>query len=380
MKRALILGGGFGGLATAHALRQKLSADDEIIVVDRRTHFMMGLRKSWVLAGHSTLEAGQRSLASLEARSIKWINGSITSIDPATRSINVGGRRIEADALVVALGAQMAVDKVPGFQEYAVNVYSHEAVPYAAEAVRNFKGGILAIGIFGAPYQCPPAPYEIALTLNEVLHERGIAASIEVFSPQPMSLPLLGQATCSLVEGRLEEHGIHFTPNHKATRVEKNLVIFEDGSRLRFDLLLGVPPHVCPAIVVQSGLTDGKPWIPVHPRTLETKFPGVYAIGDVTMIPLANGQQLPKAGVFAEGEGKIVAERIAAVFAGKDPEATFAGDGYCFMEIGGGEAQYVRGNFLAEPAPEITLTEPSSQTLIEKRNFEAEHLKAWFGS
>ncbi|HET7375785.1 MAG TPA: FAD/NAD(P)-binding oxidoreductase, partial [Anaerolineae bacterium] len=316
----------------------------------------------------------------LEARGIKWINGSITSIDPATRSISVGGRRIEADALVVALGAQMAVDKVPGFHDYAVNVYSHEAVPYAAEAVRNFKGGILAIGIFGAPYQCPPAPYEIALTLNEVLHERGIDASIEVFSPQPMSLPLLGQATCSLVEGRLEEHGIHFTPNHKATRVEKNLVIFEDGSRLRFELLLGVPPHVCPAIVVQSGLTDGKPWIPVNPRTLETKFPGVYAIGDVTMIPLANGQQLPKAGVFAEGEGKIVAERIAAVFAGKDPEATFAGEGYCFMEIGGGEAQYVRGNFLAEPAPEITLTEPSSQTLIEKRNFEAEHLKAWFGN
>lgn len=380
MKRVLILGGGFGGLATATALREKLSSEDEVIVVDRRTHFMMGLHKSWVLTGQSTLEAGQRSLAKLAARGIKWINGSIIAIDPINRSAVVDDQKIEADALVVALGAQFAIDKIPGFREYAYNVYSPEEIPRAAEAVRNFKGGILAIGIFGAPYQCPPAPYEIALVLSDLMHERGLTAEIEVFSPQPMSLPLLGQATCSLVEGRLEEHGIHFAPNQKATLVEKNLVHFEDGGRTRFDLLLGVPPHECPAIVVQSGLTGGKPWIPVKPRTLETKFPGVYAIGDVTMIPLANGMQLPKAGVFAEGEGQIVAERIAATFAGHEVTATFQGEGYCFMEIGGGEAQYVRGNFLAEPAPAIALTEPSAQTLNEKRTFEAERLKAWFGA
>jgi sulfide:quinone oxidoreductase len=380
MKRVLILGGGFGGLATATALREKLSADDEIIVVDRRTHFMMGLRKAWVLTGQSVFGTGRQALDKLNERGIKWINGTISSIDPASRSVVVDDQRIEADALVVSLGVQLAGDKVPGFKEYAIDIYSVDNVTRAAEAVENFKGGNVTIGIFGAPYQCPPAPYEIAMALNDRFHDRNIEAEITVFSPQPMSLPLLGQATCSLIEGRLEERGVHFMPNCKVAKLEKNMIHFEDGSRLRYDLLLGVPPHACPAIVVQSGLTDGKPWIPVNPRTLETKFAGVYAIGDVTMIPLANGQMLPKAGVFAEGEGKIVAERIAATFAGKNPDATFAGEGYCFMEIGGGEAQYVRGNFLTEPAPAITLTEPSAQTLAEKRTFELERLKAWFGA
>ncbi len=380
MRRVLILGGGFGGLATAHALREKLPAEDEIIVVERRTQFMMGLHKSWVLTGQSTLEAGQRSLSALEQRGIRWMQGTITAIDPAARAVEVNGQRLEADALVVALGAQFAPEKVPGFQEYAYNVYAAEEISRAAEAVRNFAGGRVVIGIFGAPYQCPPAPYEVALVLADVFTQRKLRAAITVFSPQPMSLPVLGDTGCSLVESRLAERGIDFLPNHTATAVERAEVVFASGKRLPFDLLLGVPPHQCPPVVVQSGLTDGKPWVGVNPHTLETKFPGVYAIGDVTAIPLANGMPLPKAGVFAEGEGKIVAERIAATFAGKTPEATFKGEGYCFMEIGAGQAQYVRGNFLAEPAPDVILTEPSTQALAEKRNFEAERLQAWFGA
>jgi sulfide:quinone oxidoreductase len=112
---------------------------------------------------------------------------------------------------------------------------------------------------------------------------------------------------------------------------------------------------------------------------LETRFPGVYAIGDLTEITLANGMPLPKAGVFAEGEGQIVANRIAAAFAGRTPEAMFEGVGHCFMEVGKGQALLVRGRFLAEPAPDVDLTEPSPQFLEEKHTFEAERLRAWFG-
>ncbi len=379
MRQVLILGGGFGGLSTAHALRERLPAEDEIIVVERRTHFMMGLHKSWVLTGQSTLEAGQRALAELEPRGIRWVHGTITRIDPEARAAEVDGRRIESDALVVALGAQLAPERVPGFQAHAYNVYAAEEISRAAEAVRAFAGERLVVGIFGAPYQCPPAPYEIALVLNDVFKARKLAVQIDVFSPQTMSLPILGEAGCSLIESRLAKHGINFLPSHTATAVEPGEVVFASGERLRFDLLLGVPPHQVPPAVAQSGLTDGKPWVGVNPRTLETKFPNVYAIGDVTAIPLANGMPLPKAGVFAEAEGKVVADRIAARFSGTTPEATFAGDGYCFMEIGSGLAQYVRGNFLAVPAPEVILTEPSQQALNEKHRFEAERLRAWFG-
>jgi sulfide:quinone oxidoreductase len=379
MRRVLILGGGFGGLASAHALRAQLAAEDEIIVVERRAHFVMGLRKTWALTGRSTLEAGQRPLAGLERQGVRVVSGTVTAIEPHARSAEVDGRRIEADAMVVALGAELAVDQIPGLQSYALNVYDPREIPRAAEAVRAFTGGRVMIGIFGAPYKCPPAPFEMALLLKDAFAARGAPASLEVFTSLPMSLPILGAAGSSAFEGRLAEHGITFLPGHKATAVEAGAVVFGDERR-PFDLLLGVPPHCCPAVVVQSGLAEGGGWVRVNPRTLETRFPGVYAIGDLTEIPLANGMPLPKAGVFAEAQGQTVAARIAAAFAGRAPEATFDGAGYCFVETGSEQAMLVQGRFLVEPAPDVTLTEPSRRYLDDKRAFEAERLGAWFGA
>ena len=378
MKRVLILGGGFGGIATAHRLKQKLAPEDEVILVDRRDYFMVGFRKTWALVGESPLEAGKRSLDSLTSLGIRVMRDPITVIDPQARAATMGDQRISADALVVALGAELAPEAIPGFREHAFNVYDPQDIPRAAQALSEFQGGRLLIGIFGAPYKCPPAPYEMALLISDSLKSRGIKASMEVFTPQPMSLPILGQVGCDLIESRLADKGITFLPNHKATAVESGEVVFSDKRR-PFDLLLGVPPHRPPAVVRENGLVDGSGWVSVNSRTLETQFPGVYAIGDVVQIAMANGKPLPKAGVFAEAMGETVADRIAAVFSGEEPEATFEGVGGCYLEVGGGRAMMVRGHFLAEPEPEVSLTEPSPEYLDEKRSFETQRLQTWFG-
>jgi sulfide:quinone oxidoreductase len=378
MKRVLILGGGFGGIATARRLKEKLDTKDEVILVDRRDHFMVGFRKTWALVGESTLEAGQRPLDSLTGLGIRVMRDPVTRIDPGGRAATMGDQIISADALVVALGAELATKAIPGFQEYAYNVYDPQDIPRAAQALQEFQGGKLTIGIFGAPYKCAPAPYEMALLVSDSLKARGIKVSMEVFSPQPMSLPVLGQVGCDLIESRLADKGIAFFPNHKATSVEANEVLFANERRA-FDLLLGVPPHRPPAVVRESGLVGDSGWVSVDPRTLETKFEGVYAIGDVVQIALANGKPLPKAGVFAEAMGEAVADRIAAAFAGREPEATFKGEGGCYLEVGGGQAMMVKGHFLAQPEPEVELTEASPKYLEEKRAFESQRLQTWFG-
>jgi sulfide:quinone oxidoreductase len=290
----------------------------------------------------------------------------------------MGDQIISADALVVALGAELATDAIPGFQQYAYNVYDPQDIPRAAQALQEFQGGKLVIGIFGAPYKCPPAPYEMALLINDALKARHIKANMEVFSPQPMSLPILGQAGCDLIESRLADKGIAFFPNHKATAIEAGEVLFPNERR-PFDLLLGVPPHRPPRVVRESGLVGESGWVSVNSRTLETQFPGVYAIGDVVQVAMANGKPLPKAGVFAEAMGETVAERIAASFAGQEPEATFKGEGGCYLEVGAGQAMMVKGQFLAEPEPEVILTEASPKYLEEKRSFEIQRLQTWFG-
>ena len=377
MNRVLVLGGGFGGLATAHKLRQLLAPEDEIIVVDKGSHFMVGFRKTWELVGESKMAVGERPLADLESFGIRFVSGKITAIDAEAIAVEVGGRRLNGDAMVVALGAQLAPEWIPGFAGRALNVYSRQGIPQAAEALRSFSGGRLVVGVFGLPYKCPPAPYEIALLVGETLQARGVEVETSVFTPQPMSMPILGDAGCNVIEGRLGENGIAFLPSHKATAVEDGEIVFADG-RLPYDLLLGVPPHRCPSVVVESGLANEGGWVSVDRGTLQTRFPGAYAIGDIVAVPMANGKPVPKAGVFAEAEGKIAAQRIAATLKGQESAATFEGRGGCFLEVGRGEAMMVEGEFLASPAPQVRLSGPSRHFLEQKRAFESERLTSWF--
>jgi sulfide:quinone oxidoreductase len=278
--------------------------------------------------------------------------------------------------VIVALGAELAPERVPGFTEHAHNLYDANDIPRAAEALRRHETGRVVVGVFGVPYKCPPAPYEMALLMAEQFERWGRQIPMEVFTPQPVSMPMLDQVGCDTIESRLADRGIAFLPNHKATAVEAGEVVFANGRR-PYDLLLGVPPHRCPAVVVESGLTAGKEWVPVNARTMETSFPNVYAVGDTVAIQMANGKPLPKAGVFAEAMGETAADRIAATLAGAESQASFAGEGGCYLEVGGGQAMMVRGRFMAQPAPEVELSEASPALLKEKAAFETERLARW---
>jgi sulfide:quinone oxidoreductase len=375
--RALILGGGFGGIAAAVALRELADPADEIVLVERRTSFAMGLRKNWALVGMESHAVGERPIGGLESRGIRVIQGTVSAIDPPGRAADVDGVRHDADALVVALGAERAPDLVPGLREHALDVYSSDATDANALAIDGFAGGQVVVGIFGAPYPCPPGPFELAILLAERWERDGTRFGMLVVSPLPKSLPILGEAGCEAFDGRLSAAGVSFRPDTRATEVRQGEVVIPDG-RIPFDLLLAVPPHRAPVVVADAGLTGQGGWIAVDARTLETRFEGVYAVGDVTAIPLSGGKALPKAGVFAQAEGEVVAARIADRWAGRQPGATFAGDGMCFVETGGGAAAMVRGGFLEDP-PRVELTESSAGHLAAKRAFEADRLRAWFG-
>jgi sulfide:quinone oxidoreductase len=282
------------------------------------------------------------------------------------------------DVLIIALGAELRPDLVPGYRPDGSNLYDPEQSEAIAARVASIEHGRVGIGILGLPYKCPPAPYEAAFLIDDLLRERGVRDNVEleVFTPQPSSLPVAGPAACAAVEGQLATRGITFLPGRKISAIEGSEVIFERDRRA-YDLLIGVPPHRAPAVVRTSALASGE-WIRVpNPASCETTWPNVFAVGDVTEIPLANGMMLPKAGVFAEAEGRAVADAIADRLAGRPPELRFEGVGHCFVEVGGGMATAVRGQFLAAPEPIIDVAAPSAQMLAEKRAFETSRLEAW---
>lgn len=379
MARVIVLGGGFGGIAAASRLREILSRSDEVVLVDRRADFVMGLRKTWAVLGSHPMADGVRPLRRLADRGIEVIEAEIERIDPGSRGVQLDGRFLEGDALVIALGADQVPGQVPGLVEHGINVWDRAESGRGHAALEAFAGGRLLIGVFGTPYPCPPGPYELALLARERLLARGVSASAAVFAPMPIALPAVGPSESAKLERLLDESNIRFLPRHVATEVLANAVTFAEGEPEPFDLLFAVPPHRCPQVLVEAGLAPPGGWVAVNPATLATSFPGVYAVGDSVVIMLANGLPIPKAGVFAEAQATVAANWIAAELSGGASTATFDGEGVCYVEVGGGLAADVRGRFLADP-PQIAFGSPSSAGVAAKVAFERERLAAWFGS
>ncbi|MBM3777420.1 MAG: NAD(P)/FAD-dependent oxidoreductase [Acidimicrobiia bacterium] len=377
MSTVLVLGAGFGGISAALTLRA-LTPEHDVILVDRKTHFMVGFRKTWAMLDLSPLDDGRRPLSTLSRRGITVRHASVDAIEPETCSAVIDGARVQAGALVVGLGVRHAPEKIPGFAEHALNAYALQDLDRVKAALRDFRGGRIVTGVFGEPYQCPPAPYEIAIMTKEYFEARGIDTDMTVISPKPLSLWAAGEESSRRMDARMAEFGIAFRGSHKVLSVEPGAVVTDRG-RLACELAFGVPPCVAVDVVRGSSLVGPDGWIPVDTWTLETRFPDVYAVGDCTKVAIGSAGQMPKAGLIAEKQGATVAHRIAERLSGQTPSTVMDGRAVCYVETGRGEGAVIGGDFLAEPEPDIRLSENSREHYTAKHTFEAERLAAWFG-
>jgi sulfide:quinone oxidoreductase len=359
-------------------LRQRLREAADVTLIDRRGTFMLGLRILWTLVGQAARAEGTRSHEALAAKGIRYLRDEVVRIDLDRRQVVTRGGTLGYEALVVALGAELRPDLIPGYDPEGSSLYDPDQAERIAARLSALDRGRIGIGILGVPYKCPPAPYEAAFLIDDLLRQRGVRAriEIEVSTPMPHSLPVAGPEMCRMVEEMLAARGIHFLPGRTVAAVEGHEVVFEQERRA-YDLFIGIAPHRAPAVVRDSGLTSGE-WVRPDPITCRTPWPAVYAVGDVTEVPLANGMMLPKAGVFAEAQGRVAAEHIAQMLGAGAAAEVFDGAGYCYMETGGGMAAEVRGQFFAHPNPLITPLPPSRQGLESKRAFETSRLAEWF--
>ncbi|MBI4298354.1 MAG: NAD(P)/FAD-dependent oxidoreductase, partial [Chloroflexi bacterium] len=232
------------------------------------------------------------------------------------------------------------------------------------------------------PFKCPAAPYEAAMLLDYDLRKRKRRDRVKVaiYTPEPGPMPVAGTEVSAGVRQMLEERDIAYFPRHQIMGVDssRRTLGFANGVEVRYDFLVYIPPHAAPKVVREAGLLGESGWVPVNRHTMETRFPGVYAIGDVTGIPLAVGMPLPKAGVFAHREGEAVAKTIAAQVIGRGEAGSFSGEGECFVEVGGGKAGFGRGDFYAEPRPLVKLHKPTRYWHTGKMLFEKDWFRRWF--
>lgn len=379
-KNILVLGGGFGGLAAAHTLRKGLGPEHKITVVDQQQLFFMGLTKLWVLDGTRAVGEGPGDRTLLGKAGIDFVEGQVTSIDPKGKLVQVGRRNFGFDYLIIALGADYSPSATVGFSKYAKNLYLESGCAQIRDILRSTIAGTITILVCGLPFKCPPAPYEATMIIDAFLRKRGVRdkVKLQVITPEPYPLTVLGADAGKIVTNLLEEREIEYHPSEKVKEIRPKSVLTESGE-FSHDLVFAVPVHVVPSVIREAGLSDQSGWIPVDPRTLATQYAGVYAIGDCAGPKTPKGPLLPRAGILAEQQGKVVAGNLIHEILGDRKNDRFDGNGVCFMEVGGGRAAPVRANFYAEPNPQWELTPASEEGFVEKRRFLEERMTAWFG-
>lgn len=385
-KTVVVLGGGVGGLSVANDLRRRLDRKHEVVVVDKTGDHVFWPSLLWLQVGLREPNKITKELEKLLKSGIDVVRGEVDSINPVAMRVGVGGMTIDADYLVVSLGAQLAPERVPGLGEAGHNLYSMEG----SVAVRDFcrvlgrepTGTKLVVLVAGTPFKCPAAPYEAAMLLAHHAQDKHpeSRASVSLYSPEPGPMGVAGPVVSAGVIGMLAQRGVDYFPKHQVERVDpgSRALIFDNGVEAPYDFLAYVPPHLVPKVVCEAGLAEDGGWITVDRQSMETRFPGVFAIGDNTSIPLEMGLPLPKAGVFAHRQAQAVAKTIAARIKGKRGEGVFDGHGLCFVEVGGGRAGFGGGNFYAHPVPEVKFHEPSRRWHIAKVLFEKRWMKRWF--
>jgi sulfide:quinone oxidoreductase len=377
-QHVVILGAGFGGLELATRLSETASDAVDVTLLDRNDSFFFGFSKLEVMLGRQTAEAVQLPYREIAKDGVEFRQETVVGIDPVSRRVATNVGTLEADFLVVAMGADYDMAATPGFADGGHEYYSLAGAERLRDALASFEGGRVLVSVLGQPFKCPPAPFEGSFLLHEHFSERGIRDSVEMATTFPMARPVPVTAEVSqMFRDGLAARGIEELPQHVVTSIDpaEGVARLATGETRPFDLFVGIPIHRAPDPLPDSGLAvDG--WVPIDQANLRTRFPHVYALGDVCTGP----RHVPKAGMFAESAAVVVADDITAEITGEDPPAPYEGAGVCYAEFGAGLVSKVEINFLRGESPVAAPYQPSQEYGAEKAEFGATRRARWFGS
>jgi sulfide:quinone oxidoreductase len=375
-ERILVLGAGFGGLELATTLSEMLGEDARVTLIDRSDAFVFGFSKLDIMFRGAAPGSVRMYYRDIAKPGVRVLRETITAIDPEARTVVTDAGTHAADVLVIALGADYDMDLTPGLAEAGNEFYSVAGAERLAGIIPSFSRGHAVVGICGAPFKCPPAPSECALMLDDELTARGVRDACEISIVMPLGTPVPPSPQTSVaLEQEFAARDIKLLSGRRVTALDgsRGSVVLDDDSELPFDLFLGVPRHRAPDVVIASGMTEDG-YIPVDSATLATRYPGVYAVGDVATAGV------PKAGVFAEGAARVVAQAIAFRLRGGEPPNRHLGQGTCYIEFGQGRIGSVDIDFLSGPTKTGSFNAPSAEQMAQKERFGSSRRARWFGA
>ncbi|MEO6003404.1 MAG: FAD-dependent oxidoreductase [Opitutus sp.] len=373
--RILVLGAGFGGLELTTLFAESLGDSVDITLIDKSDTFTFGYSKLDVMFHGTPVSSVKLPYKNFMKPGVRFCRETIVAIDAVAKRVETDGGVYEADHLIIALGADYDFAATPGLAE-ATEFYTVAGAERIGKLLPTFAGGHVIIGLCGAPYKCPPAPCEAALMMHDYLTTRGIRrkSTIAVITPFDVPIPPSPETSRAILEA-FAERDIAFIKEREVKSVDaaRRIATTDDGEQHAYDLFLGVPKHRAPKVLDAAGLTEGG-WVTVNKYTLQTRFPGVYAIGDCAK------QGTPKAGLFAEGAARAVATAVIAQLRSGSTVVPHEGKGSCYLEFGGGLIGRVDVDFFSDPSgPTGTYFPPTLAMRANKEHFGASRRARWFG-
>ena len=370
----LVLGAGFGGLEVASILSEKMGDRLDLTLIDKSDSFFFGYSKFDIMFGRRSSASVKYSYERIKMPGVKFRQEVILAIDPHNRSVRTDKGHYDSDVLLVALGADYDIAATPGLSEAGNEFYSFRGAEVLRDKLAMFKKGHALVAVTGFPFKCPPAPSEAALLLHEYLTLKGVREHCEISLVLPFELPIPpSYGTSKALLKAFKDKNISYIPEILVGSIDpaSKMAVLDDGTEVAFDLFLGVPEHRVPGVVEESGLVFDE-WVPVDRSNMKTKFPNVYAIGDISSVGT------PKAGLFAVGAARTAAETIRAEFMGSEHPDPYSGTGSCYVQFGGGKVARSDVDFFSGPIATGGHQRASRRLAGEKKQLEQEYLSRWF--
>jgi NADH dehydrogenase, FAD-containing subunit len=367
-EKVLILGAGYAGSVVANKLarefRKKIAKDElDITILDKSDTSINQGGFTFLPFGLYTPEdiiRKRKKLISPRVNTAFGDGGEVTSVDLNNKEVTVkNGNKYSYNYLVIAMGARADADTVPGLANDLNTFYtSIDGAMQVGEKLRNLEKGNIVISVASMPIPCPGAPVKFTFLLDSYL--RNIRKNREQFNltllwpMEPIGPPEFNK----LVSGLLKEKNIEVKRSFPLGQVDasKKELTSKEGEKVDYDLLIAVPPHKPQKVLVDSGITDEKGWVPCDRTTLQYRGPAgnhdnVYILGD-------NGPaDILKTGIGAHYQALVVTQNIINEIYGNKIKVPYEGETGCpiitEMETpsSAGEAYIATWNYGVMPAP-----------------------------
>lgn len=350
MKHIVILGGGTGGMILANQLAYKLRNRDDVEITliepDRVHYYQPGFL--FIPLGLMDPEEVMMPRASLISEGVKWLPERALRIDVEDKYVETERYKIDYDYLIIATGARLDYEMVPGLKEGAYHFYDLENALRLKKAIHSFSGGRIVVGVGGLPYRCPPAPLEMVFLLNDFFKKLGIREKVKLTYLYPIMKPFPIDTVAEMVTPLLEKEGVETVLMFNIESIDpKERVIYSlEGEKIKYDLAIIIPPHLGSKVIMDSGLGDEDGWVPTDRYTLNMKGrDDIFVIGDATNLPIS------KAGSVADFEASVIAHRIKDEIEGYAPTWRYDGKVMCFMVTGIGQGTILMFDYNHPPRP-----------------------------